>query len=386
MNRLDRLLFVGGNNSRLQQVSRRIGYDVAVEERAALLELVTQGAPADLIIVEDDELQGPDLCAFLRANELTKEVPILYLYKSEREARAVRDMALPQLDLEPASESVGVLAGRIATRLRLRKLDGSEDPRASLGAVNAALRDLTTRLKKELEEARAIQESLLPRVLPRDDRFEVACFYQPLDEVGGDWYFVEEEASGAITLQVADVTGHGLAAAFIGSMTRLALKAAAVEEPGRRLAEINRLMTPQLPEGRFVTMLSCLYDPASGRLAVARAGHLPPLLIRPATATVDEIDASGFPVGFTDDSVYHTTSAQLAVGDAVVLYTDGLVEAMSRSNEQFGVARVKEALLGAADTASVEEMLQNLLSQFNQFRDGRRLRDDVTVVLLRRVA
>src|SRR4029079_8459183 len=135
-------------------------------------------------------------------------------------------------------------------------------------------------------EARSIQLALLPTSLPKSSKFEIAASYQPLEEVGGDWYYARTEKSGQVSMVIADVTGHGLSAAFIGTMTKLAMTAADRENPAERLFHMNRLMAPQLPDGRFVTMPSVLYTPETGEVQAGRAGHPPALLLHTATNEV----------------------------------------------------------------------------------------------------
>jgi sigma-B regulation protein RsbU (phosphoserine phosphatase) len=268
----------------------------------------------------------------------------------------------------------------------LRKIAGTDEKKSSLAEINANLRDHNSRFKKELDEARAIQESLLPRVLPRDPRMELAVSYQPLDEVGGDWYFANTTPSGRVSLQIADVSGHGLSAAFIGSMAKLAMTAAAKERPDELLEVMNRLLAPQIPHGRFVTMGSSLYDPATGKLLWSRAGHPPALLLRRASNEVARLLGEGFAVGFFEDSTYSLCEDQLEVGDTLLMFTDGMTEAQALSGEAFGIDRLAMALRGTSADQSSADMLRTILDAFDTFRGERLIRDDVTVVLLKRSA
>jgi len=277
------------------------------------------------------------------------------------------------------------VVSRIATQIRMRKIAGEEKGlEATLAEMNATLRDHHDRFSRELAEARAIQQALLPASLPTDPRFSLAASYDPLEELGGDWYFVGREPSGRLSIQIADVTGHGLSAAFVCSMTRLALSAAPVEEPHLRLKEMNRLMSGQLPEGRFVTMAGVLYDPDSGRLVVARAGHPPALLVDRTAGQVRHLGGEGFPIGFVEECDYTPEEATLARGDCLVLVTDGITEAQNRSRQMYGLSRLGEVLLVAGADPSAGELATHALNDFNTWRDGRKLKDDITLVVLKR--
>jgi sigma-B regulation protein RsbU (phosphoserine phosphatase) len=215
---------------------------------------------------------------------------------------------------------------------------------------------------------------------------ELAVSYQPLDEVGGDWYFANTTDSDRVSLHIADVSGHGLSAAFIGSMAKLAMTAAAKESPDQLLEAMNRLLAPQIPQGRFVTMGSALYDPATGRVLWSRAGHPPALLLRRATNEVARLLGEGFAVGFFEDSFYSLCEDRLEVGDALILFTDGVTEAQDLSGEAFGIDRLATALRATSADQSSADMLRVVLDAFDSFRGERLIRDDVTVVLLKRSA
>ncbi len=383
---MDSLLYIGQPNPRLAKLFTRLGYDCVVGDEQAHVKELTAKSCFDLILI-DSSLDGGavDLCEFLRNETITKEVPIVYLAENAEHRDAFTALKLSKTEIVEATASPGILASKIATQLRLRKMAGADDPTASLAEMNAALRDLTDRMKKERDEAKAIQDTLLPEALPKDDRFEVAVAFDPLEEVGGDWYYMQQRPSNNISFQIADVTGHGLAAAFIGSMTKLALNASPFEDPGELLTSMNRLMSSGMPPGRFVTMASALYDPATGKLDISRAGHPSPLIVRAGENKVDKIGTDSFAVGFFEDSTFASSSTNIGVGDIVVLLTDGITEAQNRAGEMYGTSRMNATLLAMTGTKPAAECLKELLQDFEKFCDGRMLKDDVTVILLKRV-
>lgn len=383
---MDAIFYLGRDNDSIPNYLERLGYSVlAPADEISLPEFVSKNS-LDLILI-DGRVMGEveSLCAFFRAQQNTRAVPIVCIADHPMEVDSAGD-AQEIIEVVQAPFSVGTLASRIATTLRLRKLAGTDERKGSLAEINATLRDHNSRFKKELDEARSIQLSLLPRTLPKDDRLDIAVSYQPLDEVGGDWYFAQKYPSGKVSLQLADVSGHGLSAAFIGSMTKLAMSAANQERPDLLLSGVNTLLAPQIPAGRFVTMGSCLYDPMTGQLQWARAGHPPALLLRRATNTVTNLLGDGFAVGFFEDSSYALTEDKLEVGDALLMFTDGISEAQDRSGEAFGIARLAQALAATSPTASCSDMLRSMLDAFDDFRGERLIRDDVTVLLLKRSA
>jgi sigma-B regulation protein RsbU (phosphoserine phosphatase) len=388
---MDSIFLLGAQDSSLTMFLRRLGYSVIESPESFQVSDIVSSAAMDLILIDGrvagDALQ---LCSLFRAQQSTKSVPIVCITGSEQDqcplTAASGGGGPVDIEIIPEPFTVGALASRIALTLRLRKLAGNDERKGSLAEINANLRDHNSRYKKELVEARAIQQSLLPRSLPRDGRFDLAVSYQPLDEVGGDWYFASTRPTGAISLHIADVSGHGLSAAFIGSMAKLAMTAADREQPHELLVEMNRLLAPQIPSGRFVTMGSCLYDPKTGDLRWARAGHPPALIFRRASGTVNSLRGEGFAVGFFEDSRYTVVEDRLEIGDALLLFTDGITEAQDRSGDAFGQQRLADALAAAGSHTPCADMLGSILDSFDNFRCERLIRDDVTLLLLKRSA
>jgi sigma-B regulation protein RsbU (phosphoserine phosphatase) len=381
---MDSIFFLGRDNDQLPTFLQRLGYSIIEPSNDSSLPEIVSKSSMDLILI-DGRIMGDveGLCAFFRGQQNTRAVPIVCISDKALETENC-DEGAHAVEVVQTPFSVGALASRIALTLRLRKIAGTDERKSSLAEINANLRDHNSKFKKELEEARAIQESLLPRVLPRDPRLELAVSYEPLDEVGGDWYFASKASSGSVALQIADVSGHGLSAAFIGSMAKLAMTAAAKDEPSELLGEMNRLLAPQIPSGRFVTMGSCLYDPSTGRVQWARAGHPPALLLRRKSLEVVKLLGEGFAVGFFEDSSYSLLEDKLEVGDALLMFTDGITEAQDLSGDAFGLDRLAAALASTEQAQSCADMLTVILDAFDKFRGERLIRDDVTVLLLKR--
>ncbi len=387
---MDLIFYLGNNDQKLPRFLERLGYAVlGATNNVALPDLISR-TNVDLILLDGRGMGDiADMCSFFRSQENTRAIPIVCI-SPENSSDLYESDIVDKVEIVQAPFSVGTLAGRIATQLRLRKQAGNDELQGTLAEINAALRDHNERFRKELEEARAIQQSLLPLTLPSDARFQIAVSCQSLEKVGGDWYFVQVVPDGQISIQIADVSGHGLSAAFIGSMTKLAMTASEHVRPDQLLRDINRHLAPQIPEGRFVTMGGCLYDPATGRLQWARAGHPPALVLARANndnkAAVRQLKGEGFAVGFVENSNYTLVEDMLAPGDVLLMFTDGMSEAQNRSMQPFGIERLSTALANTLKQDSPAEMLRTILDEFNAFRQDRLLKDDVTLVLLKRMA
>jgi len=384
---MDSILVLSPDQQKLEKFLAKLGYDVFLPRNELALKDLVHDKILDVIVLDTAyETDAVELCEFLRHHDSTKKVPIICIPTDRAKGYAIRELALEKLELVPMPFSIGSLAARIATQLRLRKIAGEQSATASLAETNAALRDLNSHFKQEMEQARTIQQSLLPEVLPQSADYEMAVAYQPLEEVGGDWYFMKSVSDGKISVQIADVTGHGLAAAFVGCMTKLALTAANKESPDALLKEMNRLMAPQLPPGTFVTMCSYLYDPKTGGVAFARAGHPPGLVLNRAKNSITKLNGDGFAVGFFDDSDYGLESAALEKDDLLLIYTDGVTEAQNRSAQQYGIDRIGHVLQKTDCAMKCPDILKSILEDFKAFCEGRLLKDDVTLLILKRTA
>jgi len=381
---MDRIFYFGENTEQLPRFLERLGYFVQGTSAQKPVPDVLGGNQFDLILIDGRITpEAADLCKFFRAQEDTRQVPIVCI-TDDLIADVEEITALDRIEVVQSQLSIGTLASRIATQIRLRKVAGDDGKRGTLAEINAALREHNARFQKDLEEARAIQQNLLPRILPADPRFQIAVSYEPLEQVGGDWYFVDYTENKRLLLNVADVSGHGLAAAFIGSMTKLAMVAAEQDKPDKRLAVMNHYLAPQLPMGRFITMGTCVYDPETGGVQWARAGHGPALILRADSRQVIQLWGEGFPLGFVGETQYELTEDVLMPGDVLLLYTDGVTEAQNRAMDQYGIVRLSQALSRVPERGSAGEMVKSILSEFSSFLEGRLLKDDVTLLLLKR--
>lgn len=371
-------------NDKTELLLTKLGYQILkLPNDSNVPDFLAQQIVDGILIDSSFTTSLADLIDFLRGYESTRTVPIVAVIDRPRQLHELKEKRIPRLELLQKPVSIGILASRIATNLRVRKLEGADRSRASLGDINASLRDINERMSLEREEAKRIQIALLPPNTPKSELFDLAVSYRPLDDVGGDWYYFNNAKDGVLSLQVADITGHGISAAFIGSMTKLALTASATTKPAALLSSMNKLMSPVLPEGRFVTMASFEYDLSKQSLVASYAGHPPALLWRANQKCVEEIKCSGFPLGFEEDASYSEKNTILSSGDVLIAYTDGLSEALNRSNVMFGTPQISEVLKTVTEEESSQDIMKRLFVAFDKFREERLLKDDVTVLILK---
>jgi phosphoserine phosphatase RsbU/P len=231
-------------------------------------------------------------------------------------------------------------------------------------------------MTREAEEARAIQQALLPRSSPFIPGFCVTGLSIPAGAVGGDWYDFIPLSDRRWGLVLADVSGKGTAAALLMSATRAMLRSLAYSGsgPAEVLTRLNNLLVDDFPSGRFVTMVYAELDPASRTLRLANAGHLPPLLVEPSghrwIATED-----GLPLGVAT-SKFSETEIKLGEHSRVAFYSDGITEASFDSGEEYGAERL------LAHLQSPDASPETLLADVKKFVNGTGLRDDATVIMV----
>jgi sigma-B regulation protein RsbU (phosphoserine phosphatase) len=231
-------------------------------------------------------------------------------------------------------------------------------------------------MTREAEEARTIQQALLPRTSPFIPGFCVTGLSIPAGAVGGDWYDFIPLSDGRWGLVLADVSGKGTAAALLMSATRGMLRSLASMSsgPGEVLTRLNNMLLEDFPCGRFVTMVYAELDPAKRTLRLANAGHLPPLLIEPEGHRWIQTE-QGLPLGVAA-SKFSEVEITLNEGSRLALYSDGITEAAEEAGEEYGSERL------LAQLQSPGASLETLLADVKKFVNGSGLRDDATVILI----
>jgi predicted ester cyclase len=200
------------------------------------------------------------------------------------------------------------------------------------------------RVEQELQVARHIQQASLPKEVPELEGWQIAPYYQPAREVGGDFYDFFELRDGRLGLVVGDATGKSVPAALVMASARSMLRAVAQASeysPGDVLSRVNDSLVIDIPPNMFVTCLYAILDPNSGGLTYANAGHDLPYLHRNGAA--EELRARGMPLGLMPRMSYEEKETTLQAGEAALLYSDGLVEAHDPKGEMFGFPRLRGA-------------------------------------------
>jgi hypothetical protein len=240
------------------------------------------------------------------------------------------------------------------------------------------------RMKQELEYAREIQLSMLPRQAPNIDWLDIAALSLPATEVGGDYYDYFELGSGRLAIVVGDVTGHGVASGLVlsGVRSSLNLLREEMERPSAVLDRVNMMLKRTSTPRMHMTLAVTVLDRPSAMATVATAGH-PPVLIRRSHGEVLEVGSGSFPLGAMEKALYAEDRVRLGDGDVLVLYSDGLVETIDPPGDQFGWERLKVLLESLDSDLSANGIRDLILRELWEFKGEAEQVDDVTMVVIK---
>jgi serine phosphatase RsbU (regulator of sigma subunit)/predicted ester cyclase len=252
-----------------------------------------------------------------------------------------------------------------------------------LSALEQQMRE-RERVEQELLVARRIQQASLPKDVPTLEDWQITPFYKPAREVGGDFYDFHLLSEGKLGLAVGDATGKGVPAALVMSTTCGMLRAVAQssESPGEVLLRVNEALSARIPASMFVTCFYGVLDPNSGIFAYANAGHDVPYVRRGGDC--EELRARGMPLGLMPGMSYEEKEIVLDYGEAVLFYSDGLVEAHDPSGEMFGFPRLRGLVAEHGEQRLLGDFLLEELYSF--VGEGWAQEDDVTLLTLKRSA
>jgi serine phosphatase RsbU (regulator of sigma subunit)/pSer/pThr/pTyr-binding forkhead associated (FHA) protein len=242
------------------------------------------------------------------------------------------------------------------------------------------------RLERELALASEIQQRFQPTAPPHVDGYELQGISFPCYEIGGDYYDFIEREDGRLVIALGDVSGKGTAAALLMSSLHAAIHAQSASHDSlvETISAVNRYLADNIPANRFVTLFYAELDPESGALSFLNAGHNPPLIVH-AAGTVEQLASGGLPLGIKPDAEYREGRTRLQQGDVLVIYSDGVTEAVSPAGEEFGATRLYEVVSRNvnASAAGIRDRIESSLTKFAQ---GTSAADDITLVIVKRQA
>jgi phosphoserine phosphatase RsbU/P len=242
------------------------------------------------------------------------------------------------------------------------------------------------RLEREQQVASEIQQRFLPATAPVVNGYELQGISFPCYEIGGDYYDFIQREDGKLVVALGDVSGKGTAAALLMSSLHAAIHAHTDIHASlaKTIGAVNRYLVDSIPANRFVTLFYAELDPKNGALSFLNAGHNPPLIVH-AGGTMEQLAAGGLPLGIMSDADFREGRTQLHPGDVLVIYSDGVSEAVNPAGEEFGPTRLYEVVARNLDASAggIRDRIESALTKFCQ---GTPAADDITLVICKRLA
>jgi sigma-B regulation protein RsbU (phosphoserine phosphatase) len=356
------------------------GYKVRSAINGSLALTATRAAPPDMILLDINmpEMNGYEVCERLKADEDTHDIPIIFISALDEIQDKVKAFTVGGVDYITKPFQLEEVLARVETHLALRRLQKQ-------------LQDANSRFEQELALAAEIQASFLPSELPKLPGWQLTATLIPARETSGDFYDVIPLSNGRLGLVVADVTDKGTGAALYMALSRTLIRTYAVEfetQPELAFNAAHRRILADTETNQFVTVFYGILDAATGTLTYANAGHNPPYLFsKDGSDAIQELDNTGPPLGLRmfKDVTWEQRTAQLAPGDVLVLYSDGITEAQDDQEEFFEEERLLE--VGQASLGrSAQEVQDTILAEVDRFVGDAPQVDDITLMVLARQA
>lgn len=240
-------------------------------------------------------------------------------------------------------------------------------------------------VKQDLETARNIQNAILPDINPKGEKYEVASAYMPMALIGGDYYDYHLKNQHDVGILIADVSGHGISAALIASMIKVAFNSQVgnAQHPATVLQRMNMGLSDQL-NNEFITAGYLGLNLKTKKIIYSSAGHPPLIIYRRKINEMKEISVPGIPIGVFPETSFRDTTFQVKPGDRLILYTDGVMDAMNKSGEQFGKQRFMDLIIETKNLLAedaIDSMVQKI-NRWSELKENEAHEDDITLIIL----
>jgi len=338
------------------------------------LEAVRDDAP-DLLLLDImmPGMDGFQVLAQLKDSQRWREIPVIVISAMDDMESVARGIRMGAEDYLPKPFDPLLLRARVSACLERKRLRDQE-----LVYLH--------RISEELAWAWEVQSGFLPSTLPVIPGWEFSATLKPSRETSGDFYDLMPLPEGRLGILIADVSDKGIGAALFMVLSRTLIRthAAQGEEPAQVLGTTNRHILRDIHTSQFVTLFYGILDPRTGSLIYSSAGHTPAYIIcASAGQKVHTLPCTGMPLGILQDQAWQQRTVQLAKGDLLFVYTDGLTEAQSEQGEFLGTSRLLHALR-ASSQLSASAIEHAVLAQLDEFTSGASQSDDVAFAIAKR--
>lgn len=372
----------------LSHFLKESGYEIAEAENGEQgLKLVRSFKP-DLILLDIvmPGIDGYAVCENIKADPCLQDIPIIFLSARSEVADKIKGLAIGAADYITKPFDRGEVMARIENQLKIRRLT------YELIAANAELMEKQRSLNEDLQAAAGIQQSLLPQTLPEIGSLEIAWKFMPSEQIGGDIFNVLRLDEDHIGFYMIDISGHGVPAALVTFSVSQTLQPhmgyTIKKKPGLSPdyeivppGEVLKALDAEYPWERFEKFLTIIYliiNIRDGSLIYSNAAHPPPLLLH-TTGSLELLEKGGTIIGLGGILPFEEEQTALENGDKILLYTDGLFEAMNGQGEIFSEERFHE-LVKDLSPLPIQTMLDKIVAAIIDFVDSAKLRDDVSLL------
>lgn len=354
-------------------------YKVKVVTNGAAALKIAEKQPPDIILLDImmPDMDGYEVCRRLKSNPATSEIPVIFLTAKDQTADEAEGFALGAADYIHKPVNPPILQARVKTHVALKQ---SFD---ELHQMSEALAIAKKRMEDELNVGRDIQHSMLPDVVPSCSEVSLCASMDAAREVGGDFYDYFMLNEDELCFCVADVSGKGVGSALFMAMTKLLIKSRASDDklPSKILTRVNSDLAQDNPECMFVTVFLGTVNLRTGRVTYTNAGHNPPLIKRSSGEVQEVGDIHGPILGVQEGREYGESSFELAPGDALLVYTDGVTEAMDKEENLYSDARLLQTV-EKVDEITADSVLKTVRDSVDEFASGAEQADDITMISL----
>lgn len=360
----------------LSQMLTEEGYHVRPVPDGSLALAAVRAEPPDLILLDIrmPGMNGYEVCECLKADDETRDIPVIFISALDAIQDKVRAFSVGGEDYVTKPFHVEEVLARVGTHLALRKLQKQ-------------LQDANRRMAQELTLAGEVQTSFLPHDLPDIPGWQISATLRPAREMSGDFYDFISLPDECLGIVVADVCDKGAGAALYMALSWTLIRTYAMEFPAQPesvLSAVNRRIIKDTNANHFVTVFYGILDLITGTLVYCNAGHWEPYLIRADDREdVRRLILTGVPVGIFEDETWEQGFIQLAPGDVVVLFTDGITEAQNAQGEFLGMDRLLDSVRTNLRRPA-REIQEAILTDIHRFVGDTPQSDDIALIVLLR--
>jgi sigma-B regulation protein RsbU (phosphoserine phosphatase) len=343
------------------------------------LKIVEKQKP-DLILLDVmmPGMDGHEVCSRLKANPATQDIPVIFLTAMDQTSDEAHGFSLGAADYIAKPVNPPILEARVKTHIALK--ESMDELQKAYGIIKGQ----KDRMEEELNIGRDIQMSMLPLefpAFPERTEFSIQALLKPAREVGGDFYDFFFVSQDEVCLVVGDVSGKGVPAALFMAVTKTMIKSRAMDDPSPAsiVTRVNDEMSADNPSSMFVTLFIAFCNVKTGACRYTNAGHNPPYIKR-HSGELEILDQRHGPIiGALEGLAYRESQTGLSLGDQLLIFTDGVTEAMDINGSLYSESRLEE-LINGANFKTAEALVNGVLSSVETFASGAEQADDITIL------